>query len=153
MIGSGKLVHEENGGRHACTSGLRVARSAVESKLLTGIKAELSTPEYFEEFKRGVRQALTDVRSAHNSQPTARDKSLAELSSEIEHMVAAIAAGLFLPTLKSKVEAAEAKRAAMASHPPELDIPTVAIISAVRYPGFAVWPGGAVRIVLPLPLF
>jgi len=114
----------------------------VESKLLTGIKAELSTPEYFEEFKRGVRQALTDVRSAHNSQPTARDKSLAELSSEIEHMVAAIAAGLFLPTLKSKVEAAEAKRAAMASHPPELDIPTVAIISAVRYPGFAVWQRG-----------
>jgi hypothetical protein len=62
-----------------------VARSAVESKLLTGIKAELSTPEYLEEFKRGVRQALADVRSAHNSQRTARDKRLAELSGEIEH--------------------------------------------------------------------
>ena len=56
MIGSRKLVHEENGGRHACTNGLRVARSAVESKLLTGIKAELSTPDYLEEFKLGVRR-------------------------------------------------------------------------------------------------
>ena len=72
VIRSRKLVHEENGGWHACTNGLRVARNAVESKLLTGIKAELSTPEYLEEFKRGVRQALADVRSAHNSQHTAR---------------------------------------------------------------------------------
>jgi len=34
VIGSRRLVPEENGGRHACTNGLRVARSAVESKLL-----------------------------------------------------------------------------------------------------------------------
>jgi hypothetical protein len=107
----------------------------VESKLLTGIKAELSTPEYLEEFKRGVRQVLADFRRAHNSRRTARDKRLAELNSEIEHMVAAIAAGLFRPTLKSKLEAAEAERVAMASHPPELDIPTVATMSAVRLPG------------------
>ena len=49
---------------------------------------------------------MADLRSAPNSQRTARDKRLAELSSEIEHMGAAIAAGLFPPTLKSKLEAA-----------------------------------------------
>ena len=149
MIGSRKLVHEENGGWHACTNGLRVARSAVESKLLTGIKAELRTPEYLEELKRGVRQALADVRSAHNSQRTARDKHLAELSSKIGHMVAAIAVGLFPPTLKSKLEAAEAERAAMASHLPELDIPTVATMSAVRLPGL--WGFGSGGRLLRYP--
>jgi hypothetical protein len=100
----------------------------VESKLLMGIKAELSTPEYLEEFKRAVRRALADVRSARGAQCAAREKRLAELSGEIENMVAAIAAGLLSPTLKSKLEAAEAERAAMASHASESDLPTVATI-------------------------
>jgi hypothetical protein len=43
-------------------------------------------------------------------------------------VVAAIAAGLLSPTLKSKLEAAEAERAALVSHPSETDIPTVATI-------------------------
>jgi hypothetical protein len=117
-----------NGGRHACANSLRVLRSAVESKLLSGIKAELSAPEYLQEFKRAVRRALSDLRSVHSAQRAAREKRLAELSGEIEHMVSAIAGGLLSPTLKSKLEAAEAERAAMAVHPGESDVPTVATL-------------------------
>jgi hypothetical protein len=71
---------------------------------------------------------VADVRRARIAQGAARETRLAELSGEIEHMVAAIAAGLLSPTLKSKLEAAEAERAALVSHPSETDIPTVATI-------------------------
>lgn len=104
-----------NGGKHACTNSLRVARSVAESKLLAGIKAELAAPEYLEEFKRAVRQALSDERASRSTQRDARARRLAELSGEIEHMVAAVAEGLLSPSLKAKLEAAEAERTAIAS--------------------------------------
>ena len=103
-----------NGGEHACTNSLRVARSIAESKLLAGIKAELAAPEYLEEFKRAVRQVLSDERAARSAQRDFRAKRLAVLSSEIEHMAEAVAAGLLSTTLKAKLEAAEAERSALA---------------------------------------
>jgi hypothetical protein len=42
-------------------------------------------------------------------------KRLVELGAEIEHMVAAVAAGLLSPTLKARLEAAEAERTALVS--------------------------------------
>ena len=99
-----------NGGTHACTNNLRVARSVAESKLLARIKAELGSPEYLDEFKRAVRQALTDARDACAAHRQARAKRLAELSGEIEHMVAAVAAGLLSPALTTRLEAAESER-------------------------------------------
>jgi hypothetical protein len=92
-----------------------VARSVAESKLLAGIKAELAAPEYLEEFKRAVRQALSDEHAARSTQRDARARRLAELSGEIEHMVAAVAEGLLSPSLRAKLEAAEVERAAIAS--------------------------------------
>jgi site-specific DNA recombinase len=115
-----------NGGAHACHNGLRVSRTIAESKLLAGIKAELSAPEYLEEFKRAVRQALADSRDARSAQRDARTRRLAELSGEIENMVAAVVAGLLSPTLKSKLEAAEAERSALRSDSGTSNLPTVA---------------------------
>ena len=78
------------------------------------IKAELAAPEYLEEFKRAVRQVLADERAARSAQRDFRAKRLADLSSEIEHMAGAVAAGLLSPTLKARLEAAEAERSALA---------------------------------------
>ena len=102
-----------NGGKHACSNNLRVARVVAELRLLAGIKAELTAPEYLEEFKRAVRQSLAHARGARSAEREARAKRLVELNLEIEHVVAAIAAGLLSPALKTKLEAAEAERAAL----------------------------------------
>ena len=76
---------------------------------------ELSGPEYVEEFKRAVRQALRDERAARSAQQDTHAKRLVELGAEIEHMVAAVAPGLLSPTLKARLEAAEVERTALMS--------------------------------------
>jgi site-specific DNA recombinase len=115
-----------NGGGHACSNGLRFARRVAESELLAAIKAELSAPEYLEEFKRAVRQALADARGARAMHSESQGRRLAELAAEIEHMAAAIAAGLLSPTLRNKLEAAEAERANLVSEQGASSTPTVA---------------------------
>ncbi len=67
------------------------------------------------EFKRDVRQALADECAARSAQQDVRTERLAALGAEIEHMVAAVAAGLLSPTLKTKLEAAEAERSVLMS--------------------------------------
>ena len=55
-----------------------------------------------------MRQALANETAAGPAQQNARAKRLAELSAEIENIVAAVAAGL---PVKAKLEATEAERA------------------------------------------
>jgi site-specific DNA recombinase len=102
-----------NGGKHACGNALRVARGVAESKLLAGIKAELGSPAYLDEFKRAVREVLSAARTRRASAREMRANRLSDLTCEIERMVEAVAAGLLSPALRTKLEAAEAERTSL----------------------------------------
>lgn len=115
-----------NGGSHACSNKLRVARKLAESKLLSGIKAEMLQPEYLDAFKREMR-AILAAQSKDSTQDRAkRAERLGSLGREIENMVSAISAGLLSPTLKSKLEAAENERAQLLNTRQEVTVAKVA---------------------------
>jgi len=88
-----------------------------ESRLLTGLRDELTAPERSEQFKREVRRLLDAERNSTRDQDRARTSCLAQLDGEIDNLTDAIASGALRasPALAAKLQAAESERGTLAA--------------------------------------
>jgi site-specific DNA recombinase len=75
------------------------------------LRGELMKPERVKQFQAALNRQLGDAHKRANSSAAERDRQLAELDTEIDRMVAAVAEGLLSPALRTRLEAAEAERA------------------------------------------
>ena len=88
-----------------------------ESRLLAGLRDELTTPKRFEQFKREVRRLLDAERNSLRDQDRERVSRLAQLDSEIGNLTDAIASGVLRvsPALAARLQAAESERATLSA--------------------------------------
>ena len=99
-----------NGGEHACSNQLHVARRLTEEKLLEGIKHKLYTPEALDRMRRRFVEMQAERKKAKRPDLEAARRELAQVEREITGMVAAVKAGTFSPALKAELEKAERER-------------------------------------------
>ena len=97
----------KNGGKHACSNGLRVSRKVVEAALLAGIKEQLFTPEAIDLFKRETAQLLADAKRDKTPDTTLLKADLAEAQKVQGNLVKAIEDGLYSEAVKTKLEETE----------------------------------------------
>lgn len=104
-----------------CSNNVRVKRAVVEARLLEGIQAELLSDQAIADFRRRL------MRAGKRPDPTARRRQ--ELQAEVDRYADAIASGLMSPTVRTRLEAAEAELAALAGSQQVMDL--VALIKAL----------------------
>ena len=101
----------KDGGPAACANDVTVKRAMAEPKLLRGIKDEFLSPGNVERLRRKVRRILAERQATSGTERQELSGKLAALRTEIERYVTAIGGGLLSPSLKAKLEAAEAEKA------------------------------------------
>ena len=94
-----------------CDNDRRVSRKIVESRLLAGIRSELLSEARVREFSATIRRRL----ASPAVDPHAEQR--AALSRQIDNLAAAIADGLMSPTVRTRLQAAEAALAALPPPP------------------------------------
>ena len=99
----------KNGGKHACSNGLRVSRKVVETALLAGIKEKLFAPEAIDLFKQETARLLSDARREQTPDTTRLQAELAEAQKVQTNLVKAIEDGLYSATVKVRLEETEAR--------------------------------------------
>ena len=97
----------KNRGKTACSNGLKVKRTTIESVLLEKIKKSLISEEAFRVFEAEARQAIKDLRPDQSG----AQKRLREAQNEIGNIMGAIKAGIITSSTKSALLAAENKQA------------------------------------------
>lgn len=93
--------HKERGDA-VCPSRLRVSRKLVDASLLAGIRSKLLSEPAFQQFQDRVMAALKQLADSDDL-----DRRLQKAQREVDNLVAAIRAGVFTPSTKSALEAAE----------------------------------------------
>jgi hypothetical protein len=106
-----------NGGASACGNTIRVPRRVAESRLLAGLRNELTAPERFEQFTQEVQRLLDAERNSLCDQDRERVSRLAQLDTEIGNLTDAIASGSLRssPALATRLHGAESERATLAA--------------------------------------
>jgi hypothetical protein len=105
-------------GVHGCSNGVAVARTLVEEKILAGIRHDLFRPEGIELFVKEPTRLLRERHRAQRPDPTAGQKHLAKVESEIANIMTAIKQGILTASTKQALEHAEAERARLLAAPP-----------------------------------
>ena len=102
---------------NGCSNGVAVARTLVEEKILAGIRRDLFTVEGIECFIQETTRLLRERQRAQRPDPTAGQKHLAKVESEIANIMTAIKQGILTASTKQALEHAEAERARLLAAP------------------------------------
>jgi site-specific DNA recombinase len=106
-----------NGGKYACANHLKIKRTVLEARLLSGISEELCRPEWEAQFVAECRSLLAARNAEANADRRRYAKRLAKLSGEKSNLVKAIKAGILTATTKAELEAIEAEEARLTVDP------------------------------------
>ncbi|WP_259444919.1 recombinase family protein [Neotabrizicola shimadae] len=94
-----------------CTNRKTIARSEVETRVLEGLKHHLLRPDMIATFLAEVREELQKERLAMLQARSGSERRLHEVNRSIAAVVDAIAAGMFHPSMKAKMDTLEDERA------------------------------------------
>lgn len=98
--------------------GVRVARPALDARLLSAVRAELLGADALAHVRQQVRALWADAERDAGSQARARDERRRELQREVERMVEAIATVGVSPALAGRLRQAEAELASLPAGAP-----------------------------------
>jgi site-specific DNA recombinase len=97
-----------------CSNRKTINRSDVEARVLAGLKHHLLHPdliaEFIAEFQREMQKDRTEALTARRE----TERKLAKVCSAIDSIITAITEGMYHPSMKAKMDALEAERAALA---------------------------------------
>lgn len=93
-----------------CTNRKTIARSEVESRVLDGLRHQLLRPNMIASFLADLREALQEERLAALQARADAERRLHGVTRSITAVVDAIAAGMFHPSMKAKMDALESER-------------------------------------------
>jgi DNA invertase Pin-like site-specific DNA recombinase len=121
-------------GATVCPSGATVRRDVLERRLLGVLREELLAPAALAELQAEVRRLLAGHGQARRTEQQAAQARLAALSSEIGHLVDAVAQCGLSDALRARLAAAEGERATLAQQlasAPAAEPPTPAAMGDV----------------------
>ncbi|SIN99170.1 Site-specific DNA recombinase [Rhodovulum sp. ES.010] len=97
--------------RGTCANRALISRTAVERRVLEGLKHELMHPDLVREFVEAFRKEMRRERRATQATREAQKRRHGQVLTEIDAIVSAITQGMFHPSMKAKMDALEAERA------------------------------------------
>lgn len=103
-------------GETVCTNRLLAKRSALEERILALIQDQMLAPVALEEFTRHFNQVLAESLRQRGAIGKGSRRELARAEAELEHIKAAIRAGVVTLTTRTMLEEAEAKVAQLKAH-------------------------------------
>jgi DNA invertase Pin-like site-specific DNA recombinase len=119
--------------RGTCDNRKTIARTDVETRILSGLRARLMHPdlvrEFIAEYQRATRESSVQAQQSRQH----HSKRLATVAKEIENIVTAIAQGMFHPSMKAKMDGLEAERVDLEAKLNALPEPETTIL----HPGLA----------------
>ena len=94
-----------------CDNRELIKREHVEERILSGLKSKLMHPELLKEFISEYHREWNRLNNESSSARTSIERELKQLSGQIAKIVEAITAGMFHPSMKTKMDDLEARKA------------------------------------------
>jgi site-specific DNA recombinase len=94
-----------------CDNRELIKREHVEERILSGLKSKLMHPEMLKEFVAEYHREWNRLNSESTSARTSIERELKQLGNQIDKIVEAITAGMFHPSMKTKMDELEARKA------------------------------------------
>ncbi len=94
-----------------CDNRKLIKRESVEERILYGLKSKLMHPEMLKEFVVEYHREWKRLNSKSSSARTSIERELKQLGGQIDKIVEAITAGMFHPSMKTKMDDLEARKA------------------------------------------
>ena len=105
----GCAAHRSKG---TCGNDRTIARQAIESRVLDGLKHHLLAPELFEAFARSYQEECAVLARSVMADRAGLEGRLAAVERKIAAMIRAIEDGLYQPAMKERMAALEAEKSA-----------------------------------------
>ena len=102
-----------NKGDAVCTNRATIQREEVEVRVLTGLREALLHPELIAAFVEEYRRAFNETAADANAERDKAKRDLAKAEKKIAGILAAIEDGMYHPSMKEKMAALEAEKAAL----------------------------------------
>ena len=98
-----------------CDNRKLIKRESVEERILSGLKSKLMHPEMLKEFVTEYHREWNRLNSESSSARTSIERELKHLGGQIDKIVEAITAGMFHPSMRTKMDDLEARKAELTS--------------------------------------
>ena len=116
-----------------CANRKTIKRTDVEERVLGGLKHHLMHPDLVAEFIAEFHREMEKERRDGEAGRVEAERALAKITREIDNIVTAITEGMFHPSMKAKMDALEAQKAAYEAKLAALPAPSPVIL----HPGLA----------------
>ncbi|MEN8831456.1 MAG: zinc ribbon domain-containing protein [Pacificibacter sp.] len=93
-----------------CDNRKLIKRESVEERILSGLKSKLMHPELLKEFVTEYQREWNRLHSESTSARSSIERELKQLGVQIQKIVYAITAGMFHASMKTKMDALEARK-------------------------------------------
>lgn len=94
-----------------CNNFMTINRSDLEVRVLTGLKDQLLHPDLIAEFTRAYQEEFNRLAGTVKKEHAKAERDLATVSTQIDRIIDAITNGMFHASMKSKMDALEARKA------------------------------------------
>ncbi len=115
-------VHRSKG---TCSNNLQIERTAIEQRVLDGLKDRLMAPELVEEFVREFNAELRQLASSADTDRKAAVKAVADAERKISAIVRAIEDGAYNAALKARLTTLEIEKETAATNLAKATAPSV----------------------------
>ena len=117
-----------------CDNAHTITRQQIESRVLDGLKQRLLAPDLVADFMAAVQEELASARQRWQADASRRQKKLAEIERKYAAIMQAIEDGLYEPSMKDRVAALKAEKAALEATPQPQEGPDLAVLLHPRLP-------------------
>ncbi len=94
-----------------CDNRMTITRSELEARVLTGLKDQLLHPDLISEFGRAYLEEFNRLAGTVKKDHAKAERDLATVTRQIDRLIDAITDGMFHPSMKSKMDTLEARKA------------------------------------------
>jgi site-specific DNA recombinase len=111
--------------RGTCQNGRTINRFALESRVLTGLKQRLLTPDLVAEFVKEFQVEWNRLQAERQAEHDHRARRLADVERRISAIIDAIERGIITATTKERLEALEAEKVTLTTAPTPAPTPSI----------------------------
>ena len=106
-----------------CTNRKTIRRVDVEARVLAGLRNNLLHPDMIREFIAEFQREVQEQRLASLSARTGAEQDLAKVIKEIDHIITAIAQGMFHASMKARMDTLEADKSRLTAQLADVPAP------------------------------
>ncbi len=110
LRGADRFACSNHVGKGTCTNSRSIPRAELESRVLAGLKDRMMSPEVAAEAMRAYAEETNRLNRARRVNSDAWKAELTKVEKEIRGIIEAIKAGMFQASMKSEMDAVEARK-------------------------------------------